>query len=201
MLGLRQKVSGNPAWGAALREDDGLRWASRQIDRAVAAHELLRGGHVAIAGSEDFFDARHSFRAISKSRDGLRAADARDAPDSKDIGCGKQRGIRSRTNDLDIADARNFGRYHGHHQSGDESMLSARNVAANGFDRPHNLADFHAGFDFHRPRFRQLPLRDALDVACGMLQRAKNIAAHLFAGRANLPFSDPQSFDLKVDVI
>src|SRR5438094_187418 len=55
---------------------------------------------------------------------------------------------------------RHLGRDNGHHEGGKERKLPARDVAADGIDGTHQLADFHTRFDFHRPRSRQLLFRD-----------------------------------------
>src|SRR6266436_283767 len=100
-----------------------------------------------------------------------------------------------------MPDARNFGRHNRHHHSGNERKPSARDVTADGIDRAHHLADFHTGFDFHRPWLRQLFFRDAADVASGVFQCAKKIAANLLAGGANFAPGDPQTFAVEIDAV
>src|ERR1700694_1738858 len=100
-----------------------------------------------------------------------------------------------------MPDARNFGRHNGHHHSGNERKPSASDIAADGIDRAHHLTDFHTRFDFHRPWLRQLFFRDAADVANGVFQRAKKIAAHFVAGGTNFALGDPQTFAVEIDAV
>src|SRR6266403_777038 len=191
MFDLCQKISGNPARITVLAENNRFSWAGRQIDRTIAAYKLLGGSDVLIARSEDFFDARNRLGAVGKCGNGLSAADASDALDPEDgSGC-KKRGVRPRANDFNLGYAGDDGRHNGHNQGGDERELSPGNVAADGFDRAHNLADLHAGFDLDRPRLRQLPFCKTPDIARGVFDGADKIHGHLPAGGANLAIRDP----------
>jgi hypothetical protein len=90
VFSLGQQIGGDPTWIALYGQDNCFRRPRGQIDRAVAAYELLGGGDVFVAGPEEFFDAWNRFRAVSQSCDGLRAADAGDFPDAKHI-CGHEK--------------------------------------------------------------------------------------------------------------
>src|SRR6266446_170759 len=201
MFCLRQKISRNPARITVFAENNRFSWAGRQIDRTIAAHKLLGGGDVLIARSEDFFDARNRLGAVGKCGNGLSAADASDALDPEDgSGC-KKRGVRPRANDFNLGYAGDDGRHNGHDQGGDKRELSPGNVAADGFNRAHDLADLHAGFDLDRPRLRQLAFRKAPDIARGVFDRADKMRRHLLASVTNAAFRDPQIFAPKISTV
>src|SRR6267143_1455384 len=201
MFGLRQEISGNPARITVFAENNRFRWAGRQIDRTIAAHKLLGGGDVLIARSEDFFDARNRLGAVGECGNGLSATDTSDALDPEDGSGRKKRGVRPRANDFDLGYAGNDGRHNGHDQRGDERELPPGNVAADGFDGAHDLADLHAGFDLDRPRLRQLPFCKTPDIARGVFDGADKMRGHLFASATNVAFRDPQIFAPKINPV
>src|SRR6266436_4289102 len=201
MFCLRQKISRNPARITVFAENNRFSWAGRQIDRTIAAHKLLGGGDVLIARSEKFFDARNRLGAVGKCGNGLSAADASDALDPEDgSGC-KKRGVWPRANDFNLGHAGDDGRHDGHDQGGDERELSPGNVAADGFDRAHDLADLHAGLDLDRPRLRQLLFRNTPDIARGVFDGADKIHRRLPADGANFAFRGPQIFVPKISTV
>src|SRR5216684_8562317 len=102
MFGLRQKISGNPARITVFAENNRFGRAGRQIDRTVTADQLLGGGDVLIAWSENLFDARNRLGAVGKCGNGLRAADTSDVLDPEDGGGCKKRGVRPRANDFNL---------------------------------------------------------------------------------------------------
>ena len=172
MFGLSEEISGDPGWIAARGENDSFGGSGGKIDGAIAANELLGGGHKAIAGAKDFFDARDGARAVGKRRDGLGAADARDFVNAKCAGCGQEFGAGVRAGGDDARNSREKRRRSGHHQRGYQSMAAARDVATDGFNGLHGLADANPGFDFEHPRLWQLAFGHSAHVASCMFHGA-----------------------------
>ena len=153
-------------WGLpSIGEDDGFGGAGEHVDGAVGADEALGGGDEAIAGAKDFIDARNRSRAVSKSGDGLRAANAGDRAHAKPFGSGEQRGSRLRADDDDLAHASFLRGDDGHEQGRDEREATAGKIAADGFDGAHALPGADARLDFDVPFERFLLLSHGANVA------------------------------------
>ena len=116
MLGLRQQIGSDPARIAVRRQDDRLRRAGRQIDRAIAADQLFGGGNVLIARAEDFLHAGNRLCAISESGNRLRPANARDFLDSEKSRRCQELGIWFGANGDDARNAGDFGGDRSHDQ-------------------------------------------------------------------------------------
>ncbi len=121
MFGLGQEIGGDPfcVGACVVGEDDGFGWAGGEVDGAVAADELFCGGDVAVAGAEDFFDARDGVRAVGEGGDGLGAADLGDLFYAEKVGGGEEFGIWVGADDDDVFYAGDLGGDDGHYEGGD----------------------------------------------------------------------------------
>src|SRR2546429_2575874 len=79
---LGQQVGCDPPRIALLREDHCLGGTRGQVDSAIAADNLLGGCDVFVPRPKYLVHTRHTLRAISERRDGLRPADACDSLDA-----------------------------------------------------------------------------------------------------------------------
>src|SRR6476646_6319719 len=93
MFGLGEKIGGDESGYARCGEDDSFGGTGREVDRAIAADELLCGGNRAIAGTEDLIYTWNTLCAVGQRGDGLRAADMSDFFDTKEAGCRQEFGV------------------------------------------------------------------------------------------------------------
>ena len=184
VLGLSDQIGGDELRIAALGEDDRFGGAGEHVDGAIGADQPLGGGDEAIAGAENFVDARNRARAVGQRGDGLRAADARDRTHAQAFGGGEQRRARLRAGHDDLAHARFLGGNDGHQQGGDQREAPAGKIAADRFDGAHALAGAHARLDFDVPFERLLPAGHGANVARGVIDGGKKFARNRRAGPA-----------------
>ena len=137
-------------------EHDGFGGAGEHVDGAIGADEPLGGGDEAIAGAENFVDARNRTRAVGERGDGLRAADAGDGAHAQALGGGEKRGSGLRADDDDLPHARFLRGNDGHEQRRNERKAAAGKIAADRFDGAHALAGADARLDFDIPFERLL---------------------------------------------
>src|SRR5205085_8439764 len=166
---LSQKVSGDPLRVSVFRKNHRLRRACGQVDRALVAYKLLSGGHVPVPRTKNLVHPGHTICAISQRGDGLCSADSRDSLDAKNSRCRKQLSIRLRANNHDLRHAGNFCRNKGHDQRRDKREAATRNVAADRFDGPDHLMDFHAWRWLNGPGTGKLFFGHASNILCSFL--------------------------------
>ena len=90
MLRLGQQIGGDPIRVAALvGDDEHFRRPGDHVDADRAENTALGGGDIGVSGPDDFRDGRNGLRAIGQRRDRLRAADAINFVDARELGGGK----------------------------------------------------------------------------------------------------------------
>ena len=86
MLGLRQKVGGDPGGiGGAVGDDQHFGRAGDHVDADGAEDLALGGGDIGVAGADDLADRLDGLGAVGERADRLRAADAVDLGDAGDL--------------------------------------------------------------------------------------------------------------------
>ena len=117
VLGLRQKIGGDPVRiGALVRDHQNFRRTGDHVDADLAEHQTLRCGDISVAGADDLRHRGDGRGAMSQRRHGLRAADAIDFTHTAELRGGQHQGI-------ELAVRR---RHHHHH------TLHARDLGGHG---------------------------------------------------------------------
>jgi hypothetical protein len=129
---------------------------------------LFGGGDKTIAGPKYFIDARQRLCPISQCRNSLRAADTRYVTHAQKMRRSQHFFVRLGANHHDALRSCNLRWNNGHQQRGNQSESAAGYIAPDGFDRPHQLRDFDAGFHFQPPRARQLLFGNTANISRGM---------------------------------
>src|SRR5579859_6756564 len=201
VLGLGEKIGGDPFCVASFRENDGLRGARGKIDGAIAADDLFGGGDEAVAGAKDFINARNGFRAVREGGNGLRAANAGEACDAEESGGREKIGVGLWTDNGDVSDASDLGRNDSHEERRDESEAATGNVAADRINGAHQLRDGDARLDGDGRRARQLLFGDAANILFCVADGAEKLHADLLAGGVDFALGNPNAGAAKVNAI
>ena len=112
VFGLRHQIDRDECrHGGLVGEHEHLGGAGEHVDAHVAHHELLGGGDVRVARTDDLVDARDGVGAIGERGDRLSAADLVDLGDTGLRGGGQRVGVhravrRRRHDHRDLVDAR-----------------------------------------------------------------------------------------------
>ena len=144
MFCLAEKIHSNPVRiGLTVANHQNFRRTGDHINADGTEHIALGSSHVGVARSDDLVNGRNSFRAVSQSGNGLRAADGVALFNAGQAGRGKNELIgfaaRSRNNHHNLLAAGNVSR-HGVHQNGRRVRgFTARNIETDGIER--NVAD------------------------------------------------------------
>ncbi len=166
VLGLREKVHREPfRRGAAIGDDENLRWAGNHVDADAAKHLALRFGDIGISRADDLVDAGNRTRAIRERRHCLRAANADDAIDARERRGGEHQRIRIRTHHDDLAHAGHLGGHSVHEDGGGIRRLAARHVDADTVEGRDALPEARAVGLGVFPGILRLPLMERADPA------------------------------------
>src|SRR5262249_12231047 len=112
-----------------------------KVDRRIPRDHALGGGNISISWPDNFLDRCDRSGAIGQSANRLSAADGVNLLDPQSL-CHSQR-FRHRPWSAyhDARDTGDLGRNGSHQQRGGQWVTAGRNVAANAFERPDQLAD------------------------------------------------------------
>ncbi len=153
MLGLAEQIGGDERRvGAVVGNDQDLGGARRQVDADQAEQLPLGLRHVRIAGAGDHVDGAHADAAVGHGAERLHAADGVDFVGAR-LGQRIERGgedalrVARRGRADDVGDAGDLGGGDAHDGGGNERILAAGDVAADGFDRDDLLAERDAVAD------------------------------------------------------
>ena len=153
MLGLAEQIGGNQRRiGAVVGNDQDLGGARRQVDADETEQLALGLGDIGIAGTGDHVDGTHADAAVGHGAERLHAADGVDLVGAR-FGQRIERSgkdalrITRRGGADDVRDAGHLGGGDAHDGGGNERILAAGDVAADGLDRDDLLAQRDAVAD------------------------------------------------------
>ena len=206
MLGLRQKIGGDPGGIVlAVGDDQDLRRAGDEVDADLAEHAALGGGDIGVAGAGDLVDRRDRLRAVGQRGHGLGAADAPDLVGAGDLGRQHDQRIehaaRRRHDHDDARHARHLGRHDVHQHRGRIGRRAARHVDADRLERPIAGAEPRAGGVGEVDVLGQQRAMEGLDAPGGEGERLALRRRHL--GRRGVPLGigDAQARRIGVDLV
>ncbi len=139
MLGLGEHIGGDKVGLGLGGNDQDLGGTGHEIDADLARKQFLGGGHIDVTGSDDAVGTRNGLCAIGESRDGLRAAHAKNLIDAQVVRRGIDFVDRLRTGYADIFHAGGLGRNSRHDQGRGQWIAARRDVAADRVQRPDDL--------------------------------------------------------------
>src|SRR4029077_824521 len=145
--------------------------------------------------------ARNPLGPVSERCESLRTANARKCCYAQHPSHCQQFIVRLRTNSDDPPHAGHLRRNHGHQQCGHQGQPAAGNIASEGRNRPHNLADSHARLNLQIPVPGLLPLRHMPHILRGMCRRMQELAADTLARRSILFPRNPQTVSCQVPAV
>src|SRR5277367_2007234 len=172
MLGLGHEVGGNPRWFAVFACDDYFGWPGEHVNGAVEGHKLFRSGDIGVAWADNLVDRRDALCSISKSGDGLCAADAIELGNAEHRRRSERLRGRPRRGDDNALDTRDLRGNHRHEQRRGQRIASAGDVTADRIDRPHTLTNGDTARWSEVPVFWTLAHGECPDVASGDLECA-----------------------------
>ena len=157
-----------------------------EVDRAVGRHQVLRGGHEAVARADDLVHPRHGLGPVGECRHRLGPADPEESRHARFEGCSHDDGVRPRARDDHLGDPRGTRRDRGHQERRWQRVPAGRNVAPHAVQRHHALGHSKAGVHVDPRRGRALALGHAADVRGGGLQCASHVARNTARRLAHL---------------
>jgi len=143
MLSLGKEIGGNVIGaGRGIGHHRNLAGARKEIDGDGAKDLPLRLDDIAVARTEDFFDAADAFRSVSKGGNSLGAADLIDLGSPGEAESIVKLSIdRRRSDGDDLGNARGFGQTDSHQSGGDEGRRTAGNIETDTAKGMIDLAD------------------------------------------------------------
>ena len=198
MLGLRQKIGGNPVRICVLvRNNQHLGRAGNHINTHSAEHPALGGGNKGIARPDNFGHGGDGVRAIGERGHSLRAADTIDFINTRQIGGGQHQRIDVAVgggNHHHHARApRHLGR-NGIHQHGRGiAGCAAGHIKTNGLNSGPAPAQLHTQIIGKAHILRNLALMKGQNPRPGHIQRRQRLRRAGCAGRRNFACADAYS--------
>ncbi len=175
MLGLRQKIGGDPVGIAVLVGDDQhLGRPGDHVDADLAEHHALGRRHIGVAGPDDLGDRRDRLRAIGERRDRLCAADAKNFVDAGEFRRRQHQRIEfaagRRHHHRDARHAGDLGRHGVHQHRRRIGGGAARHIKPDRLDRRPARAELDAERIGKAIVLRHLPAVIGLDAARGRVR-------------------------------